>query len=125
MLEGSATEMQTQALRIPPAVASKIGYYVYVYVDPRNRRPFYVGKGKGSRALAHLIARGNSRKAAVLRELRRAGLKPQIDILAHGLRDEESALRIESAVIDLLDLAKLTNQVRGWQSVQLGRMPLR
>lgn len=117
--------MEVQVLRIPPPVASKIGYYVYAYVDPRNRRPFYVGKGKGSRVLVHLAARGDSRKAAILRELCRAGLKPRIDILAHGLRDEESALRIESAAIDLLGLAKLTNQVRGWHSVQLGRMPLR
>jgi hypothetical protein len=114
-----------QVLQIAPAVASKIGYYVYAYVDPRNRRPFYIGKGKGSRVLVHVAARGNSRKARTLRELRRAGLKPRIDILAHGLLDEDSALRIESVGIDLLGLDKLTNQVRGWRSVQLGRMTLR
>jgi hypothetical protein len=75
--------------------------------------------------LVHVAAQGNSRKARILRELRRAGLKPRIDVLAHGLPDEDSALRIEAVGIDLLGLDKLTNQVRGWRSVQLGRMTLR
>ena len=29
-------------------------YYVYVYIDPRNLKSFYYGKGKGSRKEAHL-----------------------------------------------------------------------
>ena len=45
-------------------------------------------------------------------------------ILAHGLADEETALRIEAAVIDLLGLDDLTNAVRGWRSIELGRMSL-
>lgn len=111
-------------LSIRPAVAEKLGYYVYLYVDPRSGRPFYVGKGCGQRVLAHLSEVGESAKLRVLAELRAAGLEPRIDILAHQLRDEETAFRIEAAVIDLLGLGELTNQVRGWQSVQLGRMPL-
>lgn len=112
-------------MNIPSDVARKLGNYVYLYVDPRSRKPFDVGKGKGTRALAHLNASGPSHKATALRNLREAGLNPQIDILAHGLPDEESALRVEAAVIDALGLARLTNEVRGWRSVLLGRMALR
>lgn len=112
-------------LPIPPGVAERLGYYVYLYIDPRTSRPFYVGKGQGQRVLAHLSARGESRKLQVLEELRREGREPRIDILAHGLRDEETALRIEAAVIDLLGLDDLTNAVRGFRSLELGRIPLR
>jgi len=111
--------------RIPPEVASRLGYYVYLYSDPRNGKPFYVGKGQGSRVLVHLSAEAESRKVAMLGELSRVGREPQIDILAHELKDEETALRVEAAVIDALGLDQLTNEVRGWRSIQLGRMPLR
>jgi uncharacterized protein len=109
---------------IPPEVAHSLNYYVYLYVDPRTEKPFYVGKGKGKRLLVHLSARGESRKAKVLEELRQYGQRPRMDILAHGLANEETALRIEAAVIDLLGLDDLTNAVRGWRSIQLGRMSL-
>ncbi|HXH07683.1 MAG TPA: hypothetical protein VNI83_13960 [Vicinamibacterales bacterium] len=36
--------------RIPAATARKLGYYVYLYVDPTDRSVFYVGKGKNGRA---------------------------------------------------------------------------
>jgi len=45
-------------LRIPGAVARKLGHYVYVYTDPRDGRVFYVGKGKGQRALALIKGQG-------------------------------------------------------------------
>ncbi len=111
-------------LHIRPEVAERLGFYVYLYVDPRNEKPFYVGKGQGSRALAHLSASAESRKVAVLRELSEAGIEPRIDILAHALRDEETAFRIEAAVIDLLGFDDLTNEARGWRSVQSGRRRL-
>jgi hypothetical protein len=112
-------------LKIPTDVARKIGYYVYIYIDPRNRRPFYVGQGAGLRALVHLAVKGRSVKAATLQRIRRAGRTPQIDILAHGLPDRETAFRIEAAVIDALGLQQLVNRVRGLRSLQYGRMPLR
>jgi hypothetical protein len=111
-------------MRIPPEVARHLGYYVYLYIDPRDGRPFYVGKGQGGRILAHLSAKGESRKQSTIGVLREQGLEPRLEVLAHGLADEETALRVEAAAIDLLGLDDLTNQVRGWRSVQLGRMPL-
>ncbi len=110
---------------IPPEVVSHLGYYVYLYIDPRSGKPFYVGKGQGQRALSHLTAEGESRKAALLQELKQQGLAPRIDILAHALTDEETAFRIEAAVIDLLGLNDLSNMVRGSRSMQLGRMSLK
>ena len=111
-------------LEIRPEVAHRLGYYVYLYVDPRNEQPFYVGKGQGERALSHLNEAAESRKCARIAESRAEGKAPRIDILAHALRDEETAFRIEAAVIDLLGLDALTNEVRGWRSLQLGRIPL-
>ena len=102
-----------ELLRIPPAVAERLGYYVYLYVDPRTNSPFYVGKGQGARVLAHLGLQDDSRKTQRIADLRAALRQPRIDILAHDLPDEASAFRIEAAVIDALGLAALTNVVRG------------
>jgi uncharacterized protein len=109
---------------IPPEVAHRLGYYVYLYVDPRDGSIFYVGKGQRERALDHLSAEGESRKASVMAELRQAGLSPRIEILTHQLPDEETAFRIEAAAIDLVGLGVLTNEVRGWRSIEMGRLPL-
>jgi hypothetical protein len=114
----------TNDLQIRPEVAHRLGYYVYLYIDPRTEQPFYVGKGQSQRALSHLSDEAESRKCARIAELRAVGKEPRIDILAHGLRDEETAFRIEAAVIDLFGLDTLTNAVRGWRSLQLGRLPL-
>jgi hypothetical protein len=111
-------------LEIRPEVAARLGYYVYLYVDPRDERPFYVGKGQERRALPHLGEAAESRKCAMLDELRAAGLTSRVDVLAHGMRDEETAFRIEAAVVGLFGLDVLTNAVRGWKSLQFGRLPL-
>ena len=113
------------SIEIPPDVADHLGYYVYLYVDPRTDKPFYVGKGVGRRVLAHLGDEADSAKARRLSELADQGLEPRLEILTHGLRDEETAFRIEAAAIDLLGLPELTNEVRGSRSVQFGRKTLR
>ena len=33
-------------------------FYVYLYLDPENLDPFYVGKGKGKRVWDHLKMKG-------------------------------------------------------------------
>ncbi len=40
---------------LKPGMAEKLGYYVYLYVDPRDEKVFYIGKGKGERCLDHLF----------------------------------------------------------------------
>ena len=109
---------------LPPGVAERLGWYVYLYVDPRDNRPFYVGKGKGDRVFAHFDDQKDSDKVRIISEIETAGLKPRLDILAHGLKEEEAAFRIEAAAIDLLGIGALSNAVRGWKSLQLGRMTL-
>ena len=83
-----------------------------------------MGKGRGGRVLAHFGDAGDSNKKQLIDELAACRLAPRLEILAHGLPDEESALRIEAAVIDVLGLGGLTNKVRGWKSLQMGRMTL-
>lgn len=99
-----------------------LGYYVYLYVNPLNNTIFYVGKGRGNRAFAHLDDSSESQKATIIREIRERGDEPRIEILVHGLEDEMTALRIEAAVIDLLGIRNLANLVRGWGSRIVGRM---
>ena len=108
---------------IPKAVATRLGFYVYLYVDPRNDGVFYVGKGKGARALAHIADQDKVAVQEVLSELKMAGLSPRIEVLAHGLPDAATALRIEAAAIDLLGVEDLANLVRGHYT-KFGRMPL-
>jgi len=98
----------------------KLGYYVYVYNDPRNNSPFYVGKGKGNRAFAHLVDKSESLKVKRIEEINVAGLTPKIEILASGL-DEATALKVEAAAIDLIGVGNLTNAQIGHHSRKYGR----
>ena len=105
----------------PSSVASQLGYYVYLYLDPRDDKVFYVGKGANNRAFYHLGREDGSGMAERIAEIREAGFEPKIEILAHGLPDAETALRVEAAAIDLLKRDTLENRVNGWGSREFGR----
>lgn len=115
--------MTTQIPRIPSALARKLGFYVYLYVNPIDKSVFYVGKGKGGRALTHLDADARKAISKIISEIRRSGSEPQIEILTHKLPDSEAALRVEASAIDLLGLKNLANRVHG-HGAKFGRMPL-
>ncbi len=112
-------------LDVSPKVAEKLKYYVYLYLDPTTDEIFYVGKGKGNRALSHLYDVSESEKVKKIGDLKSQGLEPKLEILVHGLESEVDALRIEAAVIDLMGKDNLTNRVRGWGSRVVGRSSLR
>ncbi len=103
---------------LPTEVMERIGpYYVYVLVDPRDGSVFYVGKGTGQRLLAHgyeAMLKSDpgprSGKVARIREIREAGFEPRIDVVRHGL-SEDQALLVETVLID--SVAGLTNKVAG------------
>ena len=62
-------------------------YYVYVYIDPRDFKPFYYGKGKGSRKQAHLLDTGESEKSQRIADIKKEGLEPLIRVLARDLSE--------------------------------------
>jgi uncharacterized protein len=105
----------------PSAIIKELNYYVYLYIDPRNNKIFYVGKGNKNRCFSHLKDTYETDKVNRIKEIQNEGKKPIIEFLIHGV-DEYTALRVEAAVIDLLNVKKLTNIVKGHSSSKIGRM---
>lgn len=102
------------------SVIEQLQSYVYVYIDPRTEKPFYIGKGKGNRCFDHLVDLGKSKKSQRISEINALNATPQIDILAFGLTESE-ALIVEAATIDLIGKENLDNEVRGHDSSRYGR----
>ncbi len=96
-------------LAITPDVANSLGFYVYAYIDPQDESVFYIGKGVGARAIAHLSDSSESSKVSRIKSIRAAGFEPRIDIMAHQLRDDLEASRVEAALIELIGVNRLTN----------------
>ncbi len=111
--------------KFPKIVSSELKYYVYIYSNPITEEIFYVGKGKGDRVFSHLSDESENEKVKYLSELKSQGIEANIEILIHGIEDEETALRVESAIIDLVGINKLTNKQSGWRSATFGRMSLK
>jgi hypothetical protein len=73
-------------------------FYVYTYIDPRSFKPFYYGKGHGSRQFSHLLDSKESEKTERINEIRKEGLEPIIRVVAKGLT-EDQALLVEKTMI--------------------------
>jgi hypothetical protein len=106
--------------KFPRKVIEQLKYYVYLYIDPRTDKPFYIGKGIGNRVFSHLNDKNDSQKTKIMAELRKAKLQPRIEILKYGLTSKEAHL-VESTAIDLIDIKNLSNKFRGHGSRIGGR----
>jgi len=75
-------------------------YYIYALKDPRTSpaRPFYVGKGTGSRAWEHTIRVDATRKGRRIAEIQGAGHPVITTVLADDLT-EVQALKLEAELI--------------------------
>lgn len=115
--------------RFSPGVAERLKHYVYLLIDPRDNRVFYVGKGTGDRCFAHVAAADlvntipgeDEAKLGRIKAIQQCGKNVRIDILRHGLEEHEAFL-VESVAIDLVD--GLTNEVKGHDGAELGRIPV-
>ena len=75
-------------------------FYVYALKDPRLNpaRPFYIGKGAGTRAWDHELHADQSAKGERVRQIQAVGLEVLTVKLVEGLSEAE-ALRIEAELI--------------------------
>ncbi|WKZ25004.1 MAG: hypothetical protein QY321_01060 [Patescibacteria group bacterium] len=113
------------------ATIEKLQYYVYLLRDPRSKKIFYVGKGKGKRINSHelraLVAiQSTSEKEKIIKSIIASKKTPELLVLRHGLTEQE-AFEIESAIIDFLSYDRkidLTNLVKGHGSFDRGIMTL-
>lgn len=108
-------------MKMTPEIDAVLKSYVYVYTDPRDGKPFYIGKGQGNRLFAPLDDPAETVKTNKISDIRKSGLEPQIDILRYGLTDTEASL-IEASAIDLIGLSHLTNRVAGHREKSFGRI---
>ena len=107
--------------KFPSEVSMQLKSYVYLNSDPRDGKPFYLGKGIGNRAFNHLNDESDTQKVQKIRQIRDAGFEPRIEILRYGLSNNQASL-LEAGVIDLLGLTDLTNEIRGQHSSSFGRV---
>lgn len=78
-------------------------YYVYMLLDPRKfYLPYYVGKGKGFRAMSHLSPTEgggkNRMKRGVTSRIRRAGFEPKVVFVRTDMNESE-AIELEIELI--------------------------
>ena len=78
-------------------------FYAYIYRDPTrikngSAEPFYVGKGKDTRAQSHLLRKDKHPLTHRLRKMSKEGVTPEIEIIP--ALDESHAFFLESCLIE-------------------------
>jgi len=100
-------------------------HYVYELLDPRNNKPFYIGKGTGYRARSHLVGSGpkdNPHKTATIAKIRSEVLEPFYNIIKY-FDDEDKAYDYETALIESIGLDNLTNMKSASKGQDIGWKP--
>ena len=90
-------------------------YYVYQLVDPRNNKPFYIGKGNGNRAYQHSkLKDGNKNpyKDRKIKSILKENLEIVVEFLYNDLTDEDTAYKLEAQIIEQIGIENLTNLVK-------------
>ena len=113
-----------------PRTEEALKYYVYLLVDPRDNKIFYVGKGKGDRVFDHLrcatSSDAESEKLNTIRDIQKAGMEVRYYMVRHGMEKESEAYLVESVLIDLLtfrdfsSVANITNIQAGHHQFDRG-----
>ncbi|RZK26818.1 MAG: hypothetical protein EOO43_01645 [Flavobacterium sp.] len=105
-----------------------LGYYVYMLLDPRDKNPFYIGKGNDNRVFSHIKCAlseldTSNLKYDLIRIINDAKFEVEHIIIRHGLSEHE-ALQIEASLIDSFNYCGilLSNIVRGHHSILNGLM---
>lgn len=116
-----------QIHKFPKSVIEKLGYYVYLLIDPRDDKVFYVGKGTGNRIFAHIndaiTSPLESDKLETIRSIHSSRLEVKHSIIRHGLTEKE-AFEVEASLIDFIGIRELTNIVLGHHSDINGLMSI-
>ena len=113
-----------------PRTEEALKHYVYLLVDPRDGKIFYVGKGTGDRVFAHvrcaLTTADASDKLDTIRSIVDAGKEVKYYIARHGMENKEEAYLVESVLIDMLtfrdfaSVASITNIQAGHHQFDRG-----
>jgi hypothetical protein len=90
-----------------------LAHYVYLLIDPRDGKVFYVGKGKGGRCFDHSATDDGAAKASKIAEIEAAGLTPQVDIIRLGLENEAEAFLVAQTRGQAVTRAALILKLRG------------
>lgn len=112
----------------PIGVVEQLDYYVYLLMDPENDQVFYIGKGTGNRIFSHINEsiqhETPNDRLDKIRAIHSKGLEVKHVVHRHGLTEKE-AFEVEAAMIDLIGLSGITNQVLGYNSDDRGSMNVR
>jgi len=98
--------------KFPTNIHKELSNYIYALYDPREKLPFYIGRGVGDRAFSHLKESHNKKVKDKVDSLRDQKIKPVIKILIHGLTNQQ-ARAAETAAIAILGKDNLANEVKG------------